>query len=144
MPRARAAREMSTGGADALDTRLLEAIRPQTEGRARWLLVVSIILLLSTNHWARDSLGALEVPLEDPNGLFALSVVQYNALTTSYFVPNIVIPLLGGGIAQLVGPANAIVFFCFVSACGNSLVALSAFTQRYWILFIGRACMGLG
>jgi MFS family permease len=102
-----------------------------------------VILLLASNHWARDSLGALEVPLEDAAGPFALTVVQYNALTTGYFVPNIFVPLLAGGFAQRFGAANAIVLFCFFAALGNGLVALSAVVWSYPLLFTGRACMGL-
>jgi MFS family permease len=112
--------------------------------RTRWLIAGCMILLLSSNHWARDSLGALEVPLEDRNGPFGLSIVQYNALTTGYFVPNIVVPLLAGGFAQRFGAANAIVLFCLFAALGNGLVALSALRWSYPLLFIGRACMGLG
>jgi len=137
----------SGDGRDVLATQLL----PDDESmggasaappRTRWLIAGCVILLLSSNHWARDSLGALEVPMEAP-GPFALSVVQYNALTAGYFVPNIVVPLLAGGFAQQFGPANAIVLFCFFAALGNGLVALSALVWSYPLLFIGRSCMGL-
>jgi len=110
-------------------------------GRARWLLAVCVLLNLFCNHWARDSLGALEVALE--SAPLELSVAQYNTLTTGYFVPNIIVPLLAGGIAQRFGPANALLLFASIGALGNGLVALSSVRWSYGLLLGGRGCMGI-
>ena len=65
----------------------------------RWVLVSAFAVNMFCNHWSRDSLGALEVPLE--TGYMNLTVAEYNALSSAYFFPNVIVPLLAGAVAQL-------------------------------------------
>jgi hypothetical protein len=46
----------------------------------RYSLVGLVCWNLFANHWARDSIGALEIPLESDYGL---SVRQYNSLSAA-------------------------------------------------------------
>ena len=66
--------------------------------QTRYLLVACVCYGLFSNHWARDSLGALEAPLES-DAPYSMSVRAYNALTSIYFLPNLVAPVLAGVLA---------------------------------------------
>ena len=72
--------------------------------QTRYLLCICVAYGLFTNHWSRDSLGAVEVPLETEEP-FVLTVLQYNAVTSLYFLPNIVVPVLAGMLSQRYGAA---------------------------------------
>jgi len=94
---------------------------------------------LFCNHWSRDSVGALEIPLEE-----RLTVRQYNSLSAGYFAPNLPVPIIAGVLSQTVGPANALVGFVSVAFFGNCFIMIgAAATGRYWALLMGRVLMGV-
>mmetsp|Transcript_1523 Transcript_1523/g.4844 ORF Transcript_1523/g.4844 Transcript_1523/m.4844 type:complete len:141 (+) Transcript_1523:140-562(+) len=96
---------------------------PSPCGR-RCLLVACVAYGLFANHWARDSLGALEVPLES-DAPYSLSARRYNALTSLYFLPNIGVPILAGVLAHRFGAAATYAAFFAIAAAGNGLVGAS-------------------
>lgn len=100
---------------------------------------------LFANHWARDSLGALQTPLEtDPP--YQLDVRDYNTLTSVYFFPNICVPVFAGIIAQRYGASLTYLAFFVVAALGNALVGSSVFVYgggAYGFMLGGRVLMGV-
>mmetsp|Transcript_510 Transcript_510/g.1720 ORF Transcript_510/g.1720 Transcript_510/m.1720 type:complete len:386 (+) Transcript_510:61-1218(+) len=117
---------------------------PSPCGR-RCLLVVCVAYGLFANHWARDSLGALEVPLES-DAPYSLSARRYNALTSLYFLPNIGVPILAGVLAHRFGAAATYAAFFAIAAAGNGLVGASVAAGgggAFGLLLVGRALMGI-
>ena len=110
----------------------------------RLLLVACVCYGLFSNHWARDSLGALEAPIEsDPP--FALSVRSYNTVTSAYFLPSGIMPILAGILAQQYGSALVYLQFFAVAAVGNLVVGTAAVAGQatFSLLLVGRALMGV-
>ena len=111
------------------------------------LLRRSLALLITwnlfSNHWSRDSIGALEIPLEED---FALSVRQYNSLSAAYFAPNLPVPIVAGIVAQNFGPANSLLGFAIVACFGNICLyqgVASGLGARYFLILAGRFMMGV-
>ena len=112
---------------------------------ARYVLCACVAYGLFCNHWSRDSLGALEVPLETDEP-YSLSVHTYNSLTSVYFLPNMCVPIIAGVIAQRYGAATTYASFFLLAACGNFFVAVSAgvgASGASGLIFLGRALMGV-
>ena len=135
----------STDSADAAQPSSEAVPRPphRRPPRARWALGVAVCTNLFCNHWARDSIGALELPLESSADAYALSVRQYETLSGAYFFPSVLLPVLAGMLAQRYGAANTLVGFAAISFVGNALVALSAWWGSFPLLLSGRVLMGM-
>jgi hypothetical protein len=110
--------------------------------RLRWALLPCITYALFANHWSRDSIGALEVPLETE---FDLSPSQYNALTSVFFAPNVIMPCVAMALAQLTKVTWTYALFVLILALGNALVGLAVFgnSNTYTAMLAGRALMGV-
>ena len=109
----------------------------------RWLAYSICVLVtwnLFCNHWSRDSVGALELPLEEPP--FALSVRQYNSLSAAYFAPNVPVPIVAGMLAQSYGPAVVYVGFAATAFAGNVLMSAACAAPHYPLLLAGRVLTG--
>jgi MFS family permease len=111
----------------------------------RYVICCHVIYVLFANHWARDSVGALELPLEqDPE--FALLPSEYNLLNSVYFLPNCVVPIFAGMMAQRNGVSKTYVQFLAVLLIGNVLVAfgsmLSNVSDPFPLLLTGRMLQG--
>ena len=79
----------------------------------KWWVPCGIALVIFTNHYTRDAVGALEKQLEAD---VPLTVVQYALLNTIYFTPNIISPFFAGMIIQpLGGPAKCFVYFTAIA-----------------------------
>ena len=130
------------------DERIGRALLVDTSARRydilRHIAAALVTMNLFCNHWSRDSVGALEIPLEAE---FGFSVMQYNALSAVYFAPNLPVPILAGIISQVFGPANCLVGFALFAFLGNALVMLgataTASAERYGLVLAGRAFMGV-
>ena len=108
----------------------------------RYAIAILVTYNLFSNHWSRDSVGALEIPLEAD---YNFSVRQYNSLSAAYFAPNLPIPIVAGIIAQAFGPANCLLAFALVAFVGNALVGLgvASASMRYILILAGRILMGV-
>lgn len=121
----------------------------------RVVLAVLVAYVLFSNHWARDSLGALELPLESPTRGYRLTPGEYNIISTIYFLPNCFVPLVGGVLAQRGDAGGIYVMFLRVMFLGCALVGASAIiahavgahvlrsTVPYALLIGGRMLMGI-
>ena len=120
-------------------------------------LAILVAWVLFANHWARDSLGALELPLESPSDGYRLSPKEYNGLSTAYFLPNCIVPLIGGVLAQRGNAGGIYVRFLCILLLGCVLVGASAVIAHatfgcdgaacskvpYALLMAGRTLMGV-
>ena len=130
------------GGSEEPSASLLtahEQVRAVT--RARAALIGLVTFNLFANHWSRDSVGALEIPLEDDT--FGLSVREYNSLSAAYFAPSVPVPIAAGIFSQLFGPANTLLLFSCFAFAGNVCMmagsrAASELRRRYPLLLVGR------
>ena len=119
-----------------------------------WLAILVTWVLL-VNHWARDCIGALEIPLESNSTGYGLTPRQYNSLSSIYFLPNALVPIIAGVISQRNGGAATFVGFLRVLMLGNVLVAAGAIVADsikivpahsdvpYGLTLAGRALMGI-
>lgn len=103
-------------------------------------LAILIAWVLFANHWARDSLGALELPLESPSDGYRLSPKEYNGLSTAYFLPNCIVPLIGGVLAQRGNAGGIYVRFLCILLLGCVLVGASALVAHATFGCDGAAC----
>jgi len=106
----------------------------------RWLIPTSIGLILFTNHYTRDCVGALEKQLE----FSTILPEQYALMNGFYFAPNIISPLLLGALSSLHGNNLGLYFLLAVtvSSVGHVLFAVGVDIANIPLLYIGRIISG--
>ena len=121
----------------------------------RHLLAALVTWILLGNHWVRDSIGALELPLESNATGYGLSPRQYNSLNAIYFLPNVLMPIVSGVMAQRRGAAKVLVEFLRLLFLGSVLTAAGALIASalsvqeahsdvpYGLTLAGRALAGI-
>ena len=95
------------------------------------------------NHLTRDFLAALELQVETDLGI---REDQYHLLNVCYFAPNMVLPLVWGCLAQMLGPARTQVGAATISAIGNACFLIGVFIGHgggFGWLLAGRLLMGM-
>ena len=96
----------------------------------RYCLAALVTFVLFANHWSRDSLGALELPIESNATGFGLSPRQYNSLNAVYFMPNIVMPLVAAAFSQHHGVALMYVRLLRLVFLGSVFIAFGAIVAK--------------
>ena len=114
----------------------------------RWILAAAFALNMFCSHWS--------TPLRRPRGsaetsnLTNLTVTEYNSLSSAYFLPNVIVPLAAGTVAQCErrqNGAHTFLFFSVLAALGNAVVLCTALlpllhSTRYVLLLAGRFLTG--
>ena len=90
------------------------------------------------NHYCRDSVGALEVQLEDS----FLTVHEYHLLNSLFFIPNVFMPLVGGLLSMRLGAVHVLIICTFISAMGICLFTYGLYAGSIEWFFIGRTMTG--
>ena len=115
-----------------MEDSLLETINAERAASPRrglrWVLVSGFALNMLCNHWSRDSFGAIASPLETDGHL---SEHQYNTLSSLYFLPNVLMPILAGLCAQLEprkSGAHTFLVMSVFAAVGNLIVNAAAWS----------------
>lgn len=107
-----------------------------------YLFPVAVCMVIFTNHYTRDSVGALERQLETEN-LLQFNNKLYSQLNSVYFAPNIITPLLGSMITNLIGgPCQLMFVSSIVASIGQFLFVMGLKFHSISILFIGRFITG--
>ena len=70
----------------------------------RWVLAGCVACMIFGNHYSRDSVGALEKQMETD---LDLTPMEYSSFQTVYFLPNVIMPLVGGAISHKFGAARS-------------------------------------
>ena len=82
----------------------------------RWLVAFELSLVIFSNHYTRDVVGALEKQMESDLGI---STVQYAMMNSLFFGPNIISPILAGVAIKRFG--NPALCFLVVSLMAGEL-----------------------
>lgn len=107
---------------------------------SRWFIAGLIGLIVFSNHYYRDSVGALEIQLENDTGL---SPKQYATLNSIYFLPNILAPLFAGVIAQKYGASNTLIASIAFSCIGYIIFVVGIYERSYHEMIAGRLLVGI-
>lgn len=107
------------------------------------LLVAGIVHI---NHFSRDAPGTMENQIVlDPN--LKVTPARYAALTSVYFTPSVIVPLLLGLLtnSSQASCSPALVYLCcaWVSVVGNCVAVHGVVTGNYSGLLAGRAVCGM-
>eukprot|EP00959_Pyramimonas_sp_CCMP1952_P240011 5015765-Pyramimonas_sp.AAC.1 len=115
--------------------------------RLRWWLAACVAFMIFGNHFSRDSVGALEKQMESD---LELTPIEYGSFQTVYFLPNVIMPLVGGAISHKIGAARTLLVFLAISTTGHLIFAVGTwFTSEhlknvgYPLLVAGRALQGV-
>ena len=110
----------------------------ETVYRLRWFVLVIMGLVIFGVYYAYDALS----PIADfiMKGI-NISRAQYGLLFSFYYVPNIVMVLIGGILLDRVGIRKAGTLFAALCAAG---VFLTAATKIFPVMLMGRLLYGLG
>jgi hypothetical protein len=109
--------------------------------------VAMICLIIFGNHYARDSVGALEKQLESGMGI---STEGYATMNTLYFAPNIFMPLLASlatenskDISRYGSKAGKMLLgSIFLASIGNILFSVGIQLNNTSSMYIGRFIAG--
>lgn len=105
----------------------------------RWIIPLSIGMLLFANHFVRDSVGSLEKQLED--GFVTPS--QYATINSLYFIPNMITPFLAGAIIEGQSDvSNPYLISLIVATIGHFFFALGVSKKNIAFMYTGRAIGG--
>ena len=100
----------------------------------KWTIAFAIASIVFVNHYCRDSVGALEVQLEDS----ILTVHEYHLLNSLFFIPNVFMPLVGGLLSMRLGAVHVLIICTFISAMGICLFTYGLYAGSIEWFFIGR------
>lgn len=125
---------------------LLGAMASRRGSWLRWVVLVLSALLILGSYYVYDNPSALHNQLkrrfEGADGLsFELG---FNLFYTTYSLPNLALPLLGGLLTDKIGVRRSLLLFAVVVAVGQLVFALGvAWRSMGWAL-CGRFVFGLG
>ena len=106
-----------------------------------WLLILFTSLIIFGNHYARDSVGALQLQME--NDIATFSSEKYATMNSLFFVPSIFAPLLGGIFSERLGGAPRVLFYAvFMASVGHVIFAFGVQYSMINLIFIGRFFAG--
>ncbi|KAG0281600.1 hypothetical protein BGZ96_001072 [Linnemannia gamsii] len=129
---------------DAEVSLLDEEPRPQ-ESRIRWAMLGAACLVLFGNYYAFDNPAALNQPLQEymgmPDDTYAYFI---NILYTSYSLPNIVLPWLGGYASDIFGHRRLLIMLSATVAFGHFVVCLGVERKSVPAMVLGRVLFGAG
>ncbi|KAF9931031.1 hypothetical protein FBU30_010947 [Linnemannia zychae] len=119
---------------------------PQSRGsRIRWAILGSACLVLFGNYYAFDNPAALNQPLKEYMQLSDDAYAYFlNILYTSYSLPNIVLPWLGGYASDIFGHRRLVILLSATVAMGHLVVCLGVESRSVPAMVIGRVIFGAG
>eukprot|EP01006_Ploeotia_vitrea_P012412 TRINITY_DN3290_c0_g1_i1.p1 TRINITY_DN3290_c0_g1~~TRINITY_DN3290_c0_g1_i1.p1 ORF type:complete len:416 (-),score=15.75 TRINITY_DN3290_c0_g1_i1:118-1365(-) len=100
--------------------------------------IVGAVIFL--NHYARDCPGALQVQMQGPP--LYISSAQYGTLNSSYFLPNMIMPLIVGILGQRYGAANLWLCSLTVGAIGHMIFGIGVTNVMFGVMVTGRTVVG--
>ena len=125
-------------------------------GKARWLGLVSICLLMTAEYYSIDIPAALHQELKDylsgPTSPSSAETgntgstfeLQFNLLYTVYSMPNMLLPLAGGFVVDRVGPTYCMIGYSLCVWLGQTLFAIGLEQKSWSLMLLGRTVFGIG
>lgn len=118
--------------------------RPK-ESRIRWAMLGAACLVLFGNYYAFDNPAALNQPLQEYMGMSDDTYAYFlNILYTSYSLPNIVLPWLGGYASDVFGHRRLLILLSSIVAFGHFVVCLGVERRSVPAMVLGRVLFGAG
>ncbi|KAF9905247.1 hypothetical protein EC991_001899 [Linnemannia zychae] len=129
---------------DAEDTSMQEEPRPK-ESRIRWAMLGAACMVLFGNYYAFDNPAALNQPLQEYMRMSDDTYAYFlNILYTSYSLPNIVLPWLGGYASDVFGHRRLLIVLSMIVAFGHFVVCLGVERRSVPAMVLGRVLFGAG
>ncbi|KAF9348538.1 hypothetical protein BGX26_013052 [Mortierella sp. AD094] len=114
-------------------------------GNIRWAMLAAACLVMFGNYYAFDNPAALNQPLQEYMQMSDETYAYFlNILYTSYSLPNIVLPWLGGFAADKFGHRNLLLFLSAMVAFGHLVVCLGIERRNVPAMILGRVLFGAG
>ncbi|KAF8936117.1 hypothetical protein BGZ47_009645 [Haplosporangium gracile] len=102
-------------------------------------------LVLFGNYYAFDNPAALNQPLQEYMGMSDDTYAYFlNILYTSYSLPNIVLPWLGGYASDVFGHRRLLILLSAIVAFGHFVVCLGVERKSVPAMVLGRVLFGAG
>ena len=94
-------------------------------------------------HLCKHNPSALEAQMRNDTGLNDTEL--YNLDTRFIYWPNSLLPIFGGFLMDWkLGRKSGAVVFAFLVVVGQFILAIGAFTGKFWIMMVGRIIFGIG
>ncbi|KAI1317080.1 hypothetical protein EDD11_009063 [Mortierella claussenii] len=119
---------------------------PGTDGRRiRWAMLAAACLVMFGNYYAFDNPASLNQPLQEYMDMSDETYAYFlNILYTSYSLPNIVLPWLGGYASDKFGHRRLLLSLSAMVAFGHLVVCLGIERRNVPAMILGRVLFGAG
>jgi len=113
--------------------------------RERWTVLALCCLLMGGNHFCCDQPASLYAQFDDHMNEKSSTFENYfNLLYTMYSVPNIFLPLVGGGMVDKYGAWQSLIVFTSFMVLGQFVFALGVQNKSWAVMLLGRTLFGVG
>ncbi|KAG0049169.1 hypothetical protein BGZ83_005995 [Gryganskiella cystojenkinii] len=124
---------------------VLTSTKTSPDGRVRWAMLAAACLVMFGNYYAFDNPASLNKPLQDYMEMSDDSYAYFlNILYTSYSLPNIVLPWLGGYASDKFGHRRLLLSLSAMVAFGHFVVCLGVERKNVPAMILGRVLFGAG
>ncbi|KAF8941675.1 hypothetical protein BGZ58_000011 [Dissophora ornata] len=114
-------------------------------GRIRWAMLAAACLVMFGNYYAFDNPASLNQPLQEYMQMSDETYAYFlNILYTSYSLPNIVLPWLGGYASDKFGHRRLLLSLSAMVAFGHLVVCLGVERRNVPAMILGRVLFGAG
>ncbi|KAG0323473.1 hypothetical protein BGZ99_002774 [Dissophora globulifera] len=114
-------------------------------GRIRWAILGAACLVMFGNYYAFDNPASLNQPLQEYMQMSDDTYAYFlNILYTSYSLPNIVLPWLGGYASDKFGHRRLLLSLSAMVAFGHLVVCLGIERRSVPTIILGRVLFGAG
>ena len=112
----------------------------------RWKILALCCILMGGNHYCCDQPASLYQQFSDHMNDSNSSTFEtyFNLLYTCYSIPNIVLPLFGGGLVDQHGAWRSLILFCFCMVIGQCVFAIGVQCKSWVCMLVGRTIFGMG
>ncbi|KAF9437344.1 hypothetical protein BGZ76_001110 [Entomortierella beljakovae] len=122
-----------------------ETALPPASNHIRWAMLASACLVMFGNYYAFDNPAALNQPLQVYMEMSDETYAYFlNILYTSYSLPNIVLPWIGGYAADRFGHRRLLLTLSAMVAFGHLVVCLGVERRHVPAMILGRVLFGAG
>ncbi|KAF9144049.1 hypothetical protein BGX30_014033, partial [Mortierella sp. GBA39] len=112
-------------------------------GSVRWPILATACLIMFGNYFAFDNPAALNKPLQEYMRMTDDQFAYFlNLLYTTYSIPNVILPWLGGYAADRFGHNNLLIVLSIFVVLGQLVVCLGLERRNIGIMTLGRVVFG--
>jgi len=107
----------------------------------RWVILALASIINSALNYSSNNPQALQPSIQ---AVFGIEDAKFNLLYSVYSMPNVLLPLFGGLLADYIGVRFAVNLFGFLVFIGQGVFALGAYNENFQLMVVGRFLFGLG